>query len=133
MTTERRKHRRYNVNSPSLRVVVVADREKIAIKDLSLCGLMVEYNPVANKSLKTELLDVVDLFNQQVYLPGVHCRTIYDILGLAENKSFRGETVRYRGLKFVGLTKSQAESLRVIIDRFRYGSPGDRACRWRVS
>lgn len=125
MAIERRKHRRYDVHSQSLNAVVVADRKEIAIKDLSLGGLMVEYNPVANESLKTELLDVMAHPHQQVYLSGIHCRTIYDILGLAENSSFSGETVRYRGLKFVGLTKNQIKSLRNIVDRFRYDSSGD--------
>jgi hypothetical protein len=106
-------------------VVVVGDRNRIVVKDLSLGGLMVEYNPDADESLKTDLLDVVAHLHSQVYLPGVNCRTIYDILGLAENKSFRGETVRYRGLEFVELTKSQEESLRIIIDGCRHASSDD--------
>lgn len=125
METERRKHKRYDVNSQSLKVVAVADRKKIAVKDLSLGGAMVEYNPVAIESPKTELLDVVAHLHQQVYLPGVNCRTIYDILGLAENRSFSGEPVRCRGLKFVGLTESQADALRIIIDRLRDDSSAD--------
>lgn len=125
MEKERRKHRRFGVNLQPLKVVAVADRNKITVKDLSLGGAMVEYNPVANESLKTDLLDVVAHLHQQVYLPGVNCRTIYDILGLAENRSFSGEPVRYRGLKFVGLTEGQADSLRTIIDRLRYDSYAD--------
>jgi hypothetical protein len=62
--------------------------------------------------------------DNQGYLPKIRCRTVYDILTLAENKAFSGEVIRRRGLEFVGLTKRQAGSLGIIIERFRNTSSG---------
>jgi hypothetical protein len=124
MATERRKNRRYGMPVKSLKAVVVANRKRISVKDISMGGLMVEYVPDAYDPIKTELIDVVAMADNQVYLPKIRCRTVYDILTLAENKAFSGEVIRRRGLKFVGLTKRQAGSLGIIIERFRNTSSG---------
>jgi hypothetical protein len=56
-------------------------------------------------------------------MPRVNCRTVYDILMLAEGKAFTGELIRRRGLKFVGLSKRHADYLRAIIDRLSHVPP----------
>lgn len=118
MATERRKHRRYGTDSKSLKAIV-AGKNRIAVKDISTGGLMIEYSPVDNKPLETDVIDVMAMDHDHIFMPRINCQTVYDILMLAEDKAFTGEVIRRRGLKFVGLSKRHADFLGIVVDRIR--------------
>ncbi|BBO92659.1 hypothetical protein [Desulfosarcina ovata] len=123
MRSDRRQHRRFDTNPETVKTVIVSHRKQFSVRDISLGGMMVEYVPGANERFDTLSIDVIATAHDQVYLRNINCRTVYDILALAENKAFSGETIRRRGLKFTGLTRNQTHTLKRIIDRLRIDSP----------
>jgi hypothetical protein len=52
------------------------------------------------------------------YLPGIACRSIYNISVLAEDQSFKGAENRLCGLQFIDLTEEQTQKLTDLIDRY---------------
>ncbi|BBO85617.1 hypothetical protein DSCO28_61830 [Desulfosarcina ovata subsp. sediminis] len=125
MKTDRRQHRRFDTNPETVKTVIVSHRKQFSVRDISLGGMMVEYVPGTNERFDTLSIDVIATAHDQVYLRSISCRTVYDILALAENKAFSGETIRRRGLKFVGLTQNQIHTLKRIIDRLCTEAPAN--------
>ncbi|GAB6906388.1 hypothetical protein DESC_600085 [Desulfosarcina cetonica] len=122
MRKERRKDKRYASRWEAVKTVVVAGRKKFSVKDISMGGLKLEYVPEANAPFRTEMIDLIAMLPTQLYLPRMKCKTVYDILTLAENRTFSGGTIRLRGLRFLGLDDQQKRSLTTIINHFQEGS-----------
>ena len=117
MTQDRRRDRRYTIDSDKIQVSVLLSQKTHGIKDISAGGLAIEYNPVTDEPLESETTDIIAIDCDRFCLPKIVCKTVYDIPTLVQGRSFSGGVMRIRGLKFIALTKEQEEKLDILFRR----------------
>ena len=115
MTQDRRRDRRYTIDSDKIQVAVLLSQKTHCIKDISAGGLAIEYNPVTDEPLESETIDIIATDCDRSCLPKIVCKTVYDIPTVMLGRSFSGGTMRIRGLKFIGLTKEQEDKLETLL------------------
>ena len=122
MTQDRRRDRRYTIDSEKIQVSVLLGQKSHGIKDISAGGLAIEYSPVADEPLEPETVDIIAIDCDRSCLPKIVCKTVYDISTVMLGRFFSGGAMRIRGLKFIELTKEQEDKLDILLngcfDRF---------------
>ena len=122
MTQDRRRGRRYTIDSDKIQFSVLLGQKSHGIKDISAGGLSIEYSPVADEPLEPETVDIIAIDCDRSCLPKIVCKTVYDIPTVMQGRSFSGGAMRIRGLKFIELTKEQEDKLDILLngcfDRF---------------
>ena len=116
MTQDRRRDRRYTIDSEKIKVSVLLSQKTYCIKDISAGGLAIEYNPVTVEPLESESIDIIAIDCDRFCLPKIVYKTVYDIPTVMQGRSFSGGVMRIRGLNFVELTKEQEEKLDILLD-----------------
>jgi len=117
MRAERRKYRRYCIDRDKVQASFSDSPKTHVVKDVSRGGVKIEYNPLTDGLMESEVIDIIAMHDCRVYLPKISCETVYDILILMQDRSFKGGTMRVRGLKFVHLTKEQEDGLDSLINQ----------------
>jgi len=117
MKTERRKFKRYCIDTDKVMASFSNTRNTHTVKDISRGGVKIEYNPLTDGLMESEMIDIIAFNGARFYVPKISCETVYDVLTLMQDRSFKGSTMRTRGLKFVNLTKEQEDGLDFIINR----------------
>ena len=118
MTQDRRRNRRYTIDSDKIQVSVLIGQKSHGIKDISAGGLSIEYSPVTDEPLESESIDIIAIDCDRSCLPKIVCKTVYDIPTVMLGRSFSGGAMRIRGLKFIELTKDQENELEILLRRF---------------
>ena len=118
MTQDRRRDRRYAIDSDWIQVSVLLSQKTHSIKDIGAGGLAIEYNPGTDEPLESESIDIIVTDRDRSCLPKIVCKTVYDIPTVMQGRSFSGGVMRIRGLKFVELTKDQEDELDILLRRF---------------
>ena len=131
MTQDRRRDRRYTVDPDKAQVSVLLSQKTHCIKDISAGGLAIEYNPVADEPLESEVIDIIVIDRDRSCLPKIVCKTVYDIPTVMQGRSFSGGVMRIRGLKFIELTKDQENELEILLRRFFDHSANNNSSQWR--
>ena len=117
MTQDRRRDRRYTIDSDKIQVSVLSSPKTHSIKDISAGGLAIEYSPVIDGPLESEAIDIIAIDCDWSCLPKLVCKTVYDIPTVMLGRSFSGGAMRIRGLKFIELTKGQENELEILLRR----------------
>ncbi len=117
MTQDRRRERRYTIDSDKIQVSVLLGQKTHTIKDIGAGGLAIEYSPAADEPLESETIDIIAIDCDRSCLPKIVCKTVYDIPTLMQGRSFSGGAMRIRGLKFIELTKEQEDELDILLKR----------------
>ena len=117
MIQDRRRDRRYTIDSDKIQVSVLLSQKTHCVKDIGAGGLAIEYNPATDEPFESETIDIVAIDCDRSYLPKIGCKTVYDIPTLVEGRSFSGGVMRIRGLKFIELTKEQEEKLDILLNK----------------
>ena len=131
MTQDRRKDRRYTIDSDKIQVSVLLSQKTHCIKDISAGGLAIEYNPVTDEPLESETIDIIAIDCDRFCLPKIVCKTVYDIPTVMLGRSFSGGFMRIRGLKFIELTKDQENELEILLRRCFDHSANNNSRQWR--
>ena len=100
MNVERRKFDRHPIPKNVFFVFNHDSTEMAEIKDIGEGGLKFEYLPVEEQKTEWKLIDIFSKTSQHVYILGIPCKLIYDIITLAEDHTFTGSPARIAGLQF---------------------------------
>ena len=130
MTQDRRRDRRYTVDSDKIQVSVLLSQKTHGIKDISAGGLAIEYNPVTDEPLEPETIDITAIDCDRSCLPKIVCKTVHDIPTVMQGRSFSGGVMRIRGLKFIELTKDQENELEILLRRCFDYSANNNSSQW---
>jgi len=117
VTQDRRRDRRYTIDSDKIKVSVLLSQKTYSIKDIGAGGLAIEYNPVTDEFFESETTDIIATDCDRFCLPRIVCKTVYDIPTVMLGRSFSGGVMRIRGLKFVELTNEQEDKLDILLKR----------------
>jgi hypothetical protein len=116
--TERRKHRRFNVEVGSLDMLNPHSNEKLGdILNISRGGLAYRYVPDAEQpfgSFKIDIFRVVDHFP---FLKNITCKAISDF-DAAKRFPIKFHKYRLRGVQFGELMESQISRLEYCIQKY---------------
>ncbi len=118
MEAERRQHPRYRVRKGKFEVFSRDSKIIGKLHNMSQGGLVFQYTPAGGEKAESETIDIMAKSPDLFYLPGVDCRTVYDISALIENQTFSGVATRLCGLKFVRLQKEQTQKLALFIKKY---------------
>jgi hypothetical protein len=127
---DRRRDRRYTIDSDKIQVSVLLSQKTHCVKDIGAGGLAIEYNPATDEPFESETIDIVAIDCDRSYLPKIGCKTVYDIPTLVEGRSFSGGVMRIRGLKFIELTKDQENELEILLRRCFDHSTKNNSSQW---
>jgi hypothetical protein len=127
---DRRRDRRYAIDSDKIQVSVLLSQKIHSIKDISAGGLAVEYSPVTDELFESETIDIIELDCDRSCLPKIECKTVYDIPTVMQGRSFSGGLMRIRGLKFIELTKDQENELEILLRRCFDHSANNNSSQW---
>jgi hypothetical protein len=115
---ERRQFTRYPVPDNEFFVYSHDSNTMVTIRDISQEGLKIEYFQAASDTFNWKLIDIFVDGRRRFHLPGIPCKTVYDISMLAENHTFSGSPSRLAGLKYEILSERQKTMLRALLDNF---------------
>jgi len=116
MNVERRNFDRHPVSKNLFFVFNHDSTEMAEINNISEGGLKFEYLPVEQQKTRWELIDIFSKTSQRVYVLGIPCKLIYDIITLAEDHTFMGSPARTAGLEFGRLDKNQKKKLDILLN-----------------
>jgi hypothetical protein len=115
---KRRQFIRYPVPDNEFFVYSHDSNTMVTIRDISLGGLKIEYFQAAFDTFNWKLIDIFVESRRHFHLPGIPCKTVYDIGVLAENQTFSGSPCRLCGLKYEILSERQKTMLQALLDNF---------------
>ena len=121
MQVERRWFKRYVVHEKELEVFSRQLKIQGKLKDISRGGLSYIYMPFNGEAAQSEVIDVIGTSPQRLYMQGLVCKMIYDIVVLSEDRGFRGIKTRLRGLEFDCLSEKQRQKVTGVIERYDSG------------
>ena len=116
MNVERRKFDRHPVSKNLFFVFNHDSTEMAEINDISEGGLKFEYLPVEPQKTQWKLIDIFSKTSQRVYILGIPCKLIYDIIALTEDHTFMGSPARIGGLEFSRLEKNQKKKIDTLLN-----------------
>ena len=116
MNVERRKFDRHPVSKNQFFVFNHDSTEMAEINDISEGGLKFEYLPVDPQKTQWKLIDIFSNISQRVYILGIPCKLIYDIITLSEDRTFNGSPARIVGLEFDRLEKNQKKKIDILLN-----------------
>ena len=116
MNVEPRKFDRHPVSKNLFFVFNHDSTEMAEIKDISKGGLKFEYLPVEQQKTQWKLIDIFSKTSQRVYILGIPCKLIYDIITLTEDRTFNGSPARIGGLEFGRLEKNQKKKMDILLN-----------------
>jgi hypothetical protein len=119
MNVERRKFDRHPVSKNQFFVFNHDSTEMAEINDISEGGLKFEYLPVDPQKTQWKLIDIFSNISQRVYILGLPCKLIYDIISLSEDRTFNGSPARIAGLEFGRLDKIQKKKIDNLLNMVR--------------
>ena len=121
MQVERRRFKRYVVNENGFEVFSRQLKIQGKLKDISQKGLSYQYTPFNREQSLSEVIDILGTSPERMYIQGLVCKRIYDIVVLSEARGFRGIKTRLRGLEFDGLTEKQKKKVMCLIGGYETG------------
>ena len=116
MNVERRNFDRHPVSKNQFFVFNHDSTEMAEINDISEGGLKFEYLPVEQQKAQWKRIDIFSKTSPRVYILGIPCKLIYDIITLAEDHTFMGSPARIAGLEFGRLDKNQKKKLDALLN-----------------
>ena len=107
MKAERRKTRRHRLEDEIFHVMDRCSEKIATVRDMSTKGMQIRYSPEGRVCHQWSLVDIVAADRNQVIIPDLACRPVYDIASLLEDGSFSGAYVRTCGVCFERLDDNQ--------------------------
>ena len=118
MEPERRRFRRCSTPDGVIKVFTGDTLKFFPTRDISKAGLAFEYEPVEGEAPESGTINILALdYGDQLYVPDIICKTVYDAAALMEGRSFKGGKVRVRGLEFIELSADQEKKLNELLDQ----------------
>jgi hypothetical protein len=114
---EQRQHPRYRIRDVQFQVFSHGTQVTGQLVNVSKGGLAFQFAPVTEKTTACKAIDIMGPAPDRFYLPGIACRSIYNISVLVEDQSFKGAENRLCGMQFLDLTDEQTQKLTALIDR----------------
>ena len=121
MQVERRRFKRFVVNENGFEVFSRQLGIQGTLKDISQGGLSYQYMPFNGEQTLSEVIDVLSTGPERLYIQGLFCKRIYDLVVLSEDRGFRGTKTRLRGLEFDGLSEKQKKKVLGVIGTYETG------------
>jgi hypothetical protein len=118
MKADQRQHPRYRIRDTEFHVFNQGNQITGKLVNISNGGLAFQFTPEPGKKTECRAIDILGPEPDRFYLPGIACRSIYNISVLAEDQSFKGSENRLCGLQFIDLTDEQTQKLTALIDRY---------------
>jgi hypothetical protein len=118
MKADQRQHPRYRIRDTEFHVFNQGNQTTGKLVNISNGGLAFQFRPEPGKKIEYRAIDILGPEPDRFYLPGIACRSIYNISVLAEDQSFKGAENRLCGLQFIDLTEEQTQKLTTLIDRY---------------
>jgi c-di-GMP-binding flagellar brake protein YcgR len=115
---ETRQYIRYGVRDSAFEVFSGDSKITGTLKNISQGGLAFQYAPIRSQKAAFETIAIMAKSPDPFYLPGVDCRTVYDISALVENRTFTGAATRLAGVRFIRLDREQEQQLALFIKKF---------------
>jgi len=115
---ETRQYIRYGVRDSAFEVFSGDSKITGTLKNISPGGLAFQYAPIRSQKAEFDTIDIMAKRPDPFYLPGVDCRTVYDIGALNENRTFTGAATRLAGVQFVRLNREQEQKLALFIKKY---------------
>jgi len=115
---ERRQHPRYGVREGELEVFSHDSKIMGKLNNISQGGLAFQYSPVEGCKAESATIDIMAKSPDPFFLPSVACRTIYDIIMLAEDRTFTGAATRLTGVQFFKLDEEQEQKLKLFFKKY---------------
>ncbi|UCF91472.1 MAG: hypothetical protein JSW39_24900 [Desulfobacterales bacterium] len=108
---ERRRFNRYQIHDNGLHVFDHHSNLTGKIRNVGRQGLGFDYTPTLGRVSEPNLIDIIGTLRHRFYILGIHCRKIFEITVLSEDRYFRGVSTRCCGLQFVNPTPEQRAQL----------------------
>lgn len=121
MKRERRKYPRRRLTEKTFLALDRHSAKLARLSDLSAEGMQLSYTPGNGTGHHWTSVDIVTGVRHRLIIPGVACKTVYDVASLMENGSFSGAALRISGIQFDRLTDAQKR----IMDFLLTGGAGD--------
>jgi hypothetical protein len=116
--TERRKHRRFNIEVGSLDVLDPHSNEKLGdVLNISRGGLAYRYVPDAEQPFDLFKIDIFRVVDHILFLSNITCKTISDF-DAAKRFPIKFNKYRLSGVHFGELTESQISQLEYCIQKY---------------
>ncbi len=86
------------------------------LKDISLHGLSYEYIAAEKQQADLEDIGIFSDKDKRIFLPGLPCKIVYDIIVDEESENYSVFNFRRRGLKYRTLTNGQRYRLEYLLN-----------------
>ena len=86
------------------------------LKDISLHGLSYEYIAAEKQQVDLEDIGIFSNKDKGIFLPGLSCKVVYDIIVDEESENYSVLNFRRRGLKYRTLTYGQRDRLEYLLN-----------------
>lgn len=114
--SRRRLFARFQVPENEFKLIRQNNRTIGWLKDISLHGLSYEYIAVEKQQIDLEDIGIFSDKNKGIFLPGLSCKVVYDIIVDEESEIYSVSNFRRRGLKYRTLTNGQRDRLEYLLN-----------------
>ena len=114
--SHRRQFARFQVSEDEFQLIRQNNRTIGWLKDISLHGLSYEYIAVEKQQIDLEDIGIFSDKIKGIFLPGLSCKVVYDIIVDEESEIYSVSNFRRRGLKYRTLTNGQRDRLEYLLN-----------------
>lgn len=114
--SRRRLFARFQVPENEFKLIRQNNRTIGWLKDISLHGLSYEYIAVEKQQIDLEDIGIFSDKIKGIFLPGLSCKVVYDIIVDEESEIYSVSNFRRRGLKYRTLTNGQRDRLEYLLN-----------------
>ena len=114
--SHRRQFARFQVSEDEFQLIRQNNRTIGWLKDISLHGLSYEYIAVDKQQIDLEDIGIFSDKIKGIFLPGLSCKVVYDIIVDEESEIYSVSNFRRRGLKYRTLTNGQRDRLEYLLN-----------------
>jgi len=114
--SHRRLFARFQVPEDEFQLIRQNNRTVGWLKDISLHGLSYEYIAAEKQQVDLEDIGIFSDKNKGIFLPGLSCKVVYDIIEDEESETSSVVSFRRRGLKYRTLSNGQRDRLEYLLN-----------------
>lgn len=114
--SHRRQFARFQVSEDEFQLIRQNNRTIGWLKDISLHGLSYEYIAVDKQQIDLEDIGIFSDKIKGIFLPGLSCKVVYDIIVDEESEIYGVSNFRRRGLEYRALTNGQSDRLEYLLN-----------------
>ena len=124
MTAERRRYTRFYVEQGDFQIFSQESGIIGKLRNIGLGGAAYQYTPLSDQGAKATRIDITAPAPNRFHIPGIDCRTVYDITELTADQKFSGGETRLRGVRFIHLSEDQEDKRNILLENC-FSGPAD--------